>query len=150
MAYLLDTNILLRLVQRSSPAHPSVRAAIRHLRAAGEDLHFAPQNAAEFWNVASRPVARNGFGLTPAAVDHMLRLLERLFQILPETPALYPRWRSLVAAAEVSGVQVHDARLVAWMQVHGVTHILTLNPGDFTRYVNTTGIVVVEPGQVLI
>jgi len=36
------------------------------------------------------------------------------------------------------------------MQVHGVTHILTLNPGDFTRYVNTTGIVVVEPGQVLI
>jgi hypothetical protein len=32
------------------------------------------------------------------------------------------------------GVEVHDARLVALMQVHAITHILTLNAGDYTRY----------------
>jgi hypothetical protein len=34
----------------------------------------------------------------------------------------------------VSGVQVHDARLVAAMHVYGVKHILTSNGKDFARY----------------
>lgn len=42
----------------------------------------------------------------------------------------------------VSGVRVHDARLVAAMLVHGVGHVLTLNEADFRRY---DGITVVEP-----
>lgn len=54
--------------------------------------------------------------------------------MLPDTAAVYPHWRQLVMNLTVSGVQVHDARLVAFMLVHGVTHILTLNPGDFARY----------------
>ncbi len=47
----------------------------------------------------------------------------------------------------VSGVQVHDARLVATMLVHGVTHILTFNTSGFTRY-NSKGIVAVDPATV--
>jgi predicted nucleic acid-binding protein len=34
----------------------------------------------------------------------------------------------------VSGVQVHDARLVAAMRVHGVRRILTFNTKDFARF----------------
>lgn len=34
-----------------------------------------------------------------------------------------PEWRRLVVNYGVSGVQVHDARLVATMLVHDVTHI---------------------------
>jgi predicted nucleic acid-binding protein len=34
----------------------------------------------------------------------------------------------------VSGVQVHDARLVAAMHIHGVKRILTFNTKDFARY----------------
>jgi hypothetical protein len=41
-------------------------------------------------------------------------------------------------------VQVHDARLVALMQVHGITHILTLNGADFARY---PGIVPIDPAS---
>jgi hypothetical protein len=40
----------------------------------------------------------------------------------------------------VSGVQVHDARIAAAMRVHGVTHLLTLNTGDFTRYPGITAV----------
>ena len=32
------------------------------------------------------------------------------------------------------GVQVHDARLVAAMLVHGIPNLLTLNVTDFARY----------------
>jgi hypothetical protein len=38
----------------------------------------------------------------------------------------------------VSGVAVHDARLVAAMRAHGVYHILTLNDADFARYPGIT------------
>jgi hypothetical protein len=41
---------------------------------------------------------------------------------------------------------VHDARLVAAMHVHGVTHLLTLNVRDFARY---PGITVVHPQTLL-
>ena len=48
--------------------------------------------------------------------------------------------RRLVVAYSVVGVKVHDARLVAAMLVHGVTHLLTLNTNDFTRYSSITAV----------
>jgi len=49
-----------------------------------------------------------------------------MFVLLPETSAIYPAWEALVARHAVSGKPAHDARLVAAMQVHGLTAILTL------------------------
>ncbi len=42
----------------------------------------------------------------------------------------------------VSGVQVHDARLAAVMNVNNVSHLLTLNSKDFERF---TGITPIHP-----
>jgi predicted nucleic acid-binding protein len=127
MAHLADTNCLLRWAQPHHPLHPIARAAITELHRRGESVFIAPQNLIEFWNVATRPVNRNGFGLTPAQADQELTRLEGLFLIAPDTPAIFGVWRQLVVAIGVSGVQVHDARLVAVMQVHGLTHIV-VNP----------------------
>ena len=144
MIYLVDTNVLLRFADRTHPLHPRVRAAVHTLRAEGHRLRATPQNCIEFWNVATRPADRNGLGLEPADADRLLRLVERLFPVLPDVPAVYPQWRQLVVAFDVSGVQVHDARLVAAMRVHSVTHILTSNVADFVRYA-ALGIVAVDP-----
>ena len=144
MIYLVDTNVLLRFADRSYLCYLRVRAAVRTLRAAGHRLRATPQNCVEFWNVATRPADRNGLGLEPADADRLLRLVERLFPVLPDVPAVYPQWRQIVVAFGVSGVQVHDARLVAAMTVHGVSHILTFNVADFVRYA-TLGIVAVDP-----
>ena len=43
------------------------------------------------------------------------------------TTGRYRIWRRLVVAHAVQGRQVHDARLVALLPAHGITHILTLN-----------------------
>ena len=148
MNYLVDTNILLRLVDRTHPLHTTVRTAIRGLKQENHTLQIVPQNCAEFWNVMTRPIDRNGLGLIPTDVDRLLHLIERLFPVLPDVPEIYAEWRRLVVTFGVSGVQVHDARLVAAMNVNRITHILTLNTADFIRYASE-GIVAVNPATLL-
>lgn len=133
--YLLDTNILLRFLLPNDPTYSTIRKAVRILKMRGEQLVTTPQNLAEFWNVCTRPsTARGGLGLTVAATERRLSLLERNFPILLDQPELYGHWNILVRAYNVMGVQVHDARLVASMIGHGVTDILTSNVADFNRY----------------
>jgi len=58
---------------------------------------------------------------------------------------IYPEWERLVFTYSVKGVQVHDAKLVAAMCVHDLTHILTFNVDDFSRYPE---IIAVHPATV--
>lgn len=147
MLYLVDTNVLLRFMDRSHPLHPAIRIAVRTLRQDGQQLRVASQNCIEFWNVATRPLERNGFGLTPPETEQLLHLVERLFPVLPDSSEVYQEWRRLVVDFGVSGVQVHDARLVASMKVNNISHILTLNVDDFKRYLSE-GITAVKPDTV--
>lgn len=145
MPFLLDTNILLRITEPSDPEYRLVREAVETLAAGGESLVITPQNLIEFWNVCTRPADRNGFGLTPAQTEERLVLLEARFRVLPDSDKVYLVWRRLAVEYSVSGVQVHDARLVAAMIVHGVVRILTLNPRDFHRF---SGIEAIHPCDV--
>jgi predicted nucleic acid-binding protein len=70
--------------------------------------------------------------------------LKSMFPLLPDTPAIYPVWESLVIRYQVSGKPAHDARLVAAMQVHGLTSILTFDKSGFSRY---AGVEVVDPAN---
>ena len=92
----------------------------------------------------TRPRERNGFGLSTAEANAQAALLESRFTLLPDNMRIHPAWRELVVSHSVSGVQVHDARLVAAMRVHGISHLLTLNRTDFLRYRDIT---VVDPAQ---
>ncbi len=97
----------------------------------------------EFWNVCTRPAtARGGFDLGVAETDRRVRVIERFYSLLSDTPAVHTEWRRLLVLHAVAGVQVHDARIAATMNVHGITHILTLNGTDFARY---SGITAVHP-----
>ena len=97
-------------------------------------LHYTHQNIAEFWNAMTRPVERNGLGLSVGETEHEVRAIEAGMSLLPDNEAVYREWRKIVLKHSVSGVQVYDARLAAAMYVHGVSHILTLNVADFGRF----------------
>jgi predicted nucleic acid-binding protein len=142
---LVDTNILLRIARRSDPQHPLVDSALAKLALRGTTLHYTHQNIAELWNAMTRPATRNGFGLTVTEAEREVRVIEAGMIFLPDNEAIYGEWRRIVVQHSVSGVQVHDARLVAAMRVHGVSHILTLNVTDFSRY---GGITVAHPSSV--
>jgi predicted nucleic acid-binding protein len=146
MDILADTGILLRFMEPSDPACQLVQNAIQLLRSRGDRVMFAPQNAAEFWNVSTRPTtARGGMGLSLPETHRRLSVIEIAFPMLFDLNSAYAIWRSLVVAYSVKGKQVHDARLVAQMQAHGITHILTLNVADFARY---PGITVLDPATI--
>lgn len=147
MRVLADTNIILRLVAPADPQHGLVQQAVLALQGQGDDIVMAFQNVAEFWNICTRPAAaRGGFGLTIAEADRRLGILETLFPLLDDTPAAYPIWRNWVVTLAVQGVQVHDTRLAALMQAHGVTHILSLNFADFRRF---PGITPIDPATLV-
>lgn len=144
MSVLVDTNVLLR---RLEPLHDHYRHAVdatTRLIESAEPVHVTPQNVAEFWAAATRPVARNGLGLSAAAAAAEIDRIERVFAVLPDLPAIYFHWKRLVMTHEVIGNQIYDARLVAAMMAHGVGRILTFNAGDFGHY----GIEVMHPSAI--
>jgi predicted nucleic acid-binding protein len=94
--YLFDTNILLRLTRRGDPSHTLIQHAVRQLLQQDASLYYCPQNIAELWNVLTRPMDRNGFGLTIRETEEEVRLIERHFTLLPDSDQIYPLWRRLV------------------------------------------------------
>lgn len=143
--YLADSNILLRLVKGDHPEYQLVRGAIRALGQKGMRPGYTLQNMTEFWNASTRPKERNGFGLTVEETERNAQDIERNFTFLADTEAVYLEWRRIVVQYEVSGVQVHDARLAAAMYAHGINEILTLNGSDFTRF---AGIAIIDPHHI--
>lgn len=133
--YLLDTNIWLRLSQSDSSSNEAVVSrAVEGLYLSGAQFLYTLQNAAEFWNVCTRPKENNGFGMSLDAADRQLHLLETGSALLPDTEAVFQYWRNLIVKFGVKGRQVHDAHLVASMLAHRVPALLTLNTIDFARY----------------
>ena len=133
-ACLLDSNILLRISKRDDPQNAAISQALRALVGQGVRLCYTSQTLAEFWNVATRPPDKNGFGLSVAETDRLARVIERDFELLPDSREVHDHWRSLLVAHNIQGVQVHDARLAASMYVHGVRQLLTINVRDFRRF----------------
>jgi predicted nucleic acid-binding protein len=144
MLYLADTNILLRLAQPQHPMHRAAQHAINALVGNNDDVCVIPQNIIEFCNVATRSVDQNGLGFNHQQTRDEVEKIEKLFRLIPDTPAIYDEWKRLIFAHKVSGKQVHDARIAAAMNVHGITHLLTFNKDDFKRF---TGIVAVSPAE---
>jgi predicted nucleic acid-binding protein len=139
MPYLLDTNIVVRLANRHDPLRPVAQRAVYRLRSRGERLCYTSQIMGEFWNVCTRPAtARGGLGMTVPRTERRVRLMEQYLVLLPDTIAVHEEWRRLLVTHAVTGVQVHDARLVAAMHVYRLTHLLTFNVADFGRYLAIT------------
>lgn len=134
MSVLVDTNVLLRSVQPSHPMHgPAVRTIASLMRDA-ESLVITPQIVAEFWNAATRPAEQNGLGWSHQQTLDAIVKIEEFSSMVIESTDVYAEWKRLVVAYEVTGVQAHDARLVAAMKTYGVNRVVTFNTQDFDRY----------------
>lgn len=90
-------------------------------------------------------MADNGFGLTVQEAASELKRLRTLYVVLADPLSLLDEWEALVTSLGVSGKNAHDARLVAAMKTHGISHVLTYNIKDFQRY---HGITVHSPQDV--
>jgi predicted nucleic acid-binding protein len=145
MACLLDTGVHLRAFDTTAPEYRPIRHALGTLWSRQERLIVGVQNLAEFWNVSTRPVDKNGYGLSADRTAKRLALIERICEVVTEDDHSYQIWKGLLNAQSVTGVAVHDARLVSVMLARGIGTIVTLNARDFRRY---TGIIAVTPDKV--
>jgi hypothetical protein len=143
--FLLGTNLLPRLCDGASPDQALADQAIKRLRLRGDWPCLTAQNLIEFWAVATRPVGANGFSWDTQKTRVEIDQLLNKFQLLDDTPAIRTNWVNLETTHDVKGRKVHDARLVAVTQAHGVTHLLTFNIDDFKSY---SGITLVHPTDV--
>jgi len=149
MSYLVDTNVLLRSVQASHPMHSAAVGAI-NLLLKDEIVSVIPQSFIEFWAVATRPRTANGLGLTVGEVAVRISVIKSTLRLLPDVDGVFEEWERLVVHHEVLGKQVYDARLVAAMTVHGITHLLTFNTPDFKRFTTITAVspqLVIDQGK---
>jgi predicted nucleic acid-binding protein len=149
MAYLVDTSILGRLANTADGRYAVAAQSLVRLHQRGEILHITPQNLVEFRNMATRPKAVNGLGLSSVDAEVKAAGFEATFPLLAETPDIFPTWKALVDGLGIIGKQVHDARLVAVCHVYAVTHLLTFNISHFARMARFgPGVVVVDPATV--
>jgi predicted nucleic acid-binding protein len=129
-AVFVDTNVLLDATDRARPRHA---AALRLLERAPR-LVFSAQIVREYLVVATRPADSNGLGLAvERALDNVAEL-RRLVRLLPEEKPLLPALLSLLRAVPAHGKAVHDALVVATMQVHRIDLLVTSNTADFARF----------------
>jgi predicted nucleic acid-binding protein len=149
MAYLVDTSVLARLANTADVMHAVAVQGVLKLHQGGETLHITAQNLIEFRNVATRPTAVNGLGLSARDAEFKAAAFERIFPLLLETPDIYLTWKALVGGLGIIGKRVHDARLIAVCHVHAVTHVLTFNVSHFAGMAAfAPGVVVVDPATV--
>lgn len=143
--YLLDTNILLRLVDKTSSEHLTVSQALIQLAKQGDSTLIVMQNITELWAVATRPIAANGLGYSTMRTRTEIDGLLQRFDLLPENDLIFQIWLELVTINNVQGKPTHDTRLVAAMMTHGIEYLLTINTTDFKRF---TEIKAVHPQEI--
>ena len=146
MKFLLDSNIILRLFQPSHPHSPIAESAILKLEQLGFSPCLVPQNIYEFWVVATRPIDKNGLGLSAGDARSTVDELLLQFPLLRDERGVFGHWISLVTLHQVIGRNAHDARLAAAMQRHSITQLLTFNVGDFKRF---SPIQILDPQEIV-
>lgn len=146
MRILVDTNVILRLSDKAHAMYSAARSAVDQLDAHGDELVIVPQVLYEYWVVATRPLESNGLGMAVAAADAGVSEWMAVFRLLLDERGVFPLWRDLIVRNDVKGKNAHDARLVAAMQRHELTRLLSFNKQDFVRY---SAIQVVTPTEVL-
>lgn len=76
--------------------------------------------------VATRPLDKNGLGLTQAAAVANVRVLRARTSLLAEDSRVADRLLELMDEIPCGGRQVHDANVVATMLVHGIDPLITI------------------------
>lgn len=130
----VDTNVLLIATDEFRALHQEAMQLLSGSATQGLSLAISGQVLREYLVVATRPVDVNGLGLsTEVAVANFNEFLGSL-NMCEETVEVSRRLRQLALAHDLQGKRLHDANIVATMEAHGISALVTQNAGDFTPF----------------
>src|SRR5689334_3266458 len=118
---LLDANILLRMSNKDDKDYALTQRAVFACRK-HDEVAVAPQTLFEFWAVATRGRDVNGIGMEVDRARQWVAMCGRMFRLLPDPADLTTRWADIVARFAIKGFRAHDARYVAFMELHRINH----------------------------
>ena len=130
----VDTNILVYAHRRDSRWHDRARDAVAGLAERNRSWAIPWPCVHEFLAIATHPRIYD----PPSTPDEALRQLDAWLEsprleLLAECDGYHAVLRSVVTAAAVQGPRVHDARIAALCQAHGVSVLWTADR-DFSRF----------------
>ena len=132
----VDTNILVFAHREDSPFH---EAAVKRVT----DLAEGPAVWAVPWPCVHEFLAIVTHPRIYAPPTPLLRALEQVdawlesptIALLTESPVHWPTLRAMLVSGRIAGARVHDARIAALCQQHGVRELWSADR-DFTRFPN--------------
>ena len=130
----VDTNILVYAHREDSPWHDAALTRITEL-AEGRSTWAIPWPCMhEFLAIVTHPRIYSPPTPLANAIDQIEAWLESpSLVLLAETEGYWPELRSTLKQGRISGPQVHDARVAAICQDHGVRELWTADR-DFGRF----------------
>jgi uncharacterized protein len=130
----VDTNVLVAASRDDARGHELGRAAVAAL-AQAPDVWAVPWPCVhEFLAIVTDPRIFD----PPTSLDRALDQVDSWVEspslvVLSETINYWPQLRTVLAASDVIGPRVHDARIAALCLVHGVDELWT-EDRDFSRF----------------
>ncbi len=129
----VDTNVLVNASLATAPFHQAASQSLKNLRTAGVELWISRQILREYLATLSRPQSFTA-PLSQRVLVADVIYFQTQFRIAEDGPAVTASLLQLIAQTPVGGRQIHDANIVATMQVHGIWSLLTFNVSDFARF----------------
>jgi len=139
----VDTNVLIYATNESSPWHGLANVALQEARRLGIELIISTQVLREYLATATRLNA-SGSGIPRADIFENLQTFQHEFTVVEDTRLVAAALETLARSVAVAGKQVHDANVVAAMQVYGIRYLLTNNGEDFARFAQFITVVPLE------
>lgn len=129
----LDTNVLVYANVMESPLHQLALKTIQSYYDIGTELWISRQILREYIAVLTRPQIFSK-PVSVSVVADRIRFFQTHFQVAEENPQVTEALLMLIERFNVGGSQVHDANIVAIMQVYGIQNLITHNVSDFKRF----------------
>ena len=129
----LDTNILVYANIAEAPFHHAALKAVETHEQTGASLWVSRQVLREYLAVLTRPKTF----IKPISADMLsiqVRSFADRFHVAEDNVHVTERLLALMEQFSVGGKQIHDANIVATMQVYAVKQLFTHNVRDFDRF----------------
>lgn len=134
----VDSNLLVYAHREDSPWHHAAYARIVELAEGSASWAIPWPCIHEFLSIVTHPRIYSPPTPLEKAIDQVEAWLESPnLVLLSESEDYWPQLRSILLAGRVSGPQVHDARIAALCQQHGVSELWTIDR-DFSRFPGLT------------
>lgn len=130
----VDTNILVYAHRADSPWHDAALRAVTGLAEGAADWAIPWPCVHEFLAIVTHPRIFRTPSPSAVAAQAVAGLLDApSVTLLSETETYWAVLRRLVETGQLAGPIVHDARVAALCEVHGVTTLWTADR-DFSRF----------------